>query len=110
MSDITLSEFLTKVSYSISEETFDVATKKWGCKSRKEMVVEECSELILAIMHSWRNSKSGTNEEVREESIDVLITVLALLRTLNFGDSIEILNKKTTKFKSRVNNNNKEDL
>lgn len=50
---------------------FDRAMKQWGIDTQLDMLVEECSELILAIQHMKRG-RCGWNE-VAEEIADVRI-------------------------------------
>lgn len=60
------------------------ATQKWPEADRIDMVIEECSELIVAIQHYKRN-RVGT-EEVIEEMTDVRI-MLDQLETILIGNN-----------------------
>jgi NTP pyrophosphatase (non-canonical NTP hydrolase) len=97
-------EFLNQLPNVIKEEDFQEASEVWGgYHGRSEMVIEECSELIQAIMHERRINKPGTKEEVLEESCDVLFTVLNLIQTIGEPDTVFILQRKYDKFTDKLN-------
>lgn len=52
------------------------ALKKWGDNVQKEMLVEECGELIVAIKHEKRGK--CTSEDVLSELADVFILVMQM--------------------------------
>ena len=54
-------------------ELYKAAIKKYGVISQVEMMVEECSELILAIQKTKRNNTIENNNNVCEELADVEI-------------------------------------
>jgi len=48
---------------------YEHAIDKWGVDAQVDMVVEECSELILAIQKSKRGQ--GSAKEIIDELVDV---------------------------------------
>jgi uncharacterized protein YbcI len=53
----------------------EIAVKRYGNEKQLEMVVEECSELIKAIMKWKRNDIFENVLQVLEEYVDVKITL-----------------------------------
>lgn len=47
------------------------AIGRWGCEAQKKQTIEECSELITAILH--RDRDKCTNDDVITEVADVII-------------------------------------
>lgn len=69
------------IQLPIDEKILIDALEKWGDSSQIYMAIEECGELIVALSHSFRNSK---NPNIITEIADVLITVNQL--RLIFGE------------------------
>ena len=63
------------------EEMYREAFDKWGMDAQLEMVIEECSEMIVAICH-WRRDKV-THSEICEEIADVTIMLEQLIILLD---------------------------
>jgi len=61
------------MSFTREEENrlHEKALETWGLISQLDMLIEECSELILAIQHLRRANKGGGWDEVYEEIADV---------------------------------------
>jgi NTP pyrophosphatase (non-canonical NTP hydrolase) len=94
--------FLLDISNIMDDKDFVSALKKWGFNSREDMIIEESAELTQAIMHRRRRNKSGTESEVLEEAIDVLLTVLSLIHALNNTETIRMINQKYMSFLSKL--------
>ena len=77
------------------------ASKLWGKDFQRDMVVEECGELIVAIKHNARGRILFS--DVEEELADVLITVNQLLQDEDaFGRVNEIVKRKLNRLQMRV--------
>jgi len=57
------------------DRLYSEALSKWGIDTQKNMLVEECSELIKAVMKLRRKRNSESLIEFLEELIDVEITI-----------------------------------
>ena len=53
------------------DEVCEKAVQKWGSKAQINMLVEECGELLQALMHYYRGRNNL--EDVQEEIADVLM-------------------------------------
>ncbi len=62
----------------MTEDNFDytIPIKLWGQESQKLMMIEECSELIKAILKEWRG---GSKANVINELADVQIMINQML-------------------------------
>lgn len=54
-----------------SPELLKMAIQAWGEEAQIKMAIEECSELIVALLHNFRGKSSP--EEVAGEIADVVI-------------------------------------
>jgi len=106
MNDFNFTDFLKRIPYIIKDEDFREAAIRWGgYHGRSEMVVEECSELIQAIMHERRASKPETKREVLEEACDVLLTAFNLIQVINDSETTHIFETKYNKFTAKLHRN-----
>ena len=80
------------------------ASNLWGKEFQKDMAIEECSELILAISH-WRRERI-TTKDLLEEVADVFIVMTQLiLDEDDHGTVDEVIKKKILRLQNRVNQN-----
>ena len=89
----------------ISDNVLLNANKKWGTELQLRLLQEECSELITAISHFFRNRK-GSNDELLEELADVSI-VLKQIHYMLIENKCEekfedILRRKINRVKERL--------
>lgn len=106
MNDLDFVEFMRGIPYIIKDEDFREAARRWGgFHGRSEMVIEECSELIQAIMHERRENKPDTKRDVLEEACDVLLTVFNLIQVINDPDTTRIMEQKYAKFTAKLHRN-----
>jgi hypothetical protein len=57
---------------SCEQELCSKAVKKWGCAAQIDMLIEECSELITALLHMRRHRKHNVIEEIAD--VEILLT------------------------------------
>lgn len=62
----------------LEKDIYKSALKMWGKDAQLQMVVEECSELIKAVMKYKRNPNNKTVDDVIEEMADVEIMLSQL--------------------------------
>ena len=79
---------------------YHVALDKWGRDAQKCMMIEECAELIQAIMKDGRNVNGSSIEEIKGELADVEI-MLNQMRII-YGDWEEQKVKKLNRLKSML--------
>ena len=65
---------------------------KYGIRSQRLMVVEECSELIKAVCKMFREMTAKNIENFHEEVIDVIVMLQQML--LADGISMEEVNRR----------------
>lgn len=72
---------------------YENAIKLWGADFQKQMMVEECAELIKALMKEKRKINGSTKEQVISELADVSI-MLEQMAILYGRDAIEAEKQK----------------
>ena len=77
------------------------AVDKWGEEAQLFMVIEECSELVHALMKHRRDQTPERSLAVMEEAADVYIT-LALFR-LDESLLSSLMKKKLDRLEQRLN-------
>lgn len=79
------------------------AIDKYGIEAQLDMVAEECSELIQAIMKYKRTKSMSGAENVLEESADVFIMLKQLESMFNKNNGIqEKIDFKLYRLKTRL--------
>ncbi|RLC69283.1 MAG: antitoxin [Chloroflexi bacterium] len=83
------------------QQILTAAIEKWGPKHQIDLAVEECSELIVALMHYGRG-RCGSFE-VAEEIADVEIMLEQLKEVFAFRSVVtEIKADKIVRLKGRI--------
>jgi len=88
-------------------KTLQEATALWGLKFQREMVIEECAELILSLRHLERGRIDlGA---VLVEAADVLITVSQLVNDNGAAEFMtDAIDEKMERLARRVASNDSE--
>lgn len=86
----------------LADSLFEQALDKWGQASQIDMVLEECGELIAALVQ-WRR---GRKVNVIEEIADVLLVVHQLRLTFGPEQVDSVANWKLARLKLRLENDN----
>jgi hypothetical protein len=61
------------------EKLFEKAILTWGASDQVEMIIEEMSELIVAIQH-WKRNRCGTDKILDELSdVGIMVDQLSLM-------------------------------
>lgn len=64
------------MSIVLDEEFTELAEKAerlWGVEAQKDMMIEECSELITVLIKRKRNRNGSTTQDIINELVDVEI-------------------------------------
>ena len=87
----------------IYQKVWEQALTRWGRNPQINMVIEECSELIKAIMKYKREKTQETLESIIEEAADVQIMLFQLAYILGIEKEINAkFHEKVEKLKIRV--------
>lgn len=81
-------------------EIYSTATEKWGYESQKEMIYEECGELITAVARFKRNR--ATREDIITELADVSIMVEQLAQLFGYEDFEKEKDRKLERLQVRL--------
>jgi len=81
-------------------EVLNTAIKEYGMSAQMDMCIEECSELIKALLKYRRNEDRQALENICEEMADVQI-MLDQMRLL-FGDTIKKAQYKIKRLAERL--------
>ncbi|GAI78537.1 unnamed protein product, partial [marine sediment metagenome] len=69
-----------------NEELYKKAIEKWGYELQINMCIEECAELIKALMKGRRNPKNpNLVDDILEEMVDVEIMIEQLKLIFDYG-------------------------
>ena len=82
-------------------EIYNTATEKWGWEAQREMIYEECGELITAVARHKRGR--ATKEDIITELADVSIMVEQLAQLLGYGDYEKEKDRKLERLKDKLN-------
>lgn len=100
--DIEKSKEYVDAYYRLGESKKIIA-EYYGTDLQMDMMIEECSELIQAIMKNKRKATEETMENVIEEMADVYLVLDQLIDLLKIGNKvIEIANKKAERQLERI--------
>jgi len=69
-----------------SQKLYDEALEQWGMDSQKLMLVEECLELALNIVKTYRADCQITREDIAEEIADVRIMIEQVEQAMELDD------------------------
>ncbi len=91
----------------MTEDNFDytLPINTWGEESQKLMMIEECSELIKAILKEWRG---GSTENVIEELADVQIMLNQMIVIYEREEFEPVMKKKLDRLRQRIKHSTKE--
>ena len=81
-------------------DIYNEVTLKWGSDSQKEMVYEECGELLTALAQYKRNR--STREDVITELADVSIMVEQMATLFGYDDFEKEKDRKLIRLKERL--------
>lgn len=81
-------------------DIYNEATLKWGCDSQKEMVYEECGELLTALAQYKRNR--STREDILTELADVSIMVEQMATLFGYDDFEKEKDRKLIRLKEKL--------
>lgn len=84
-------------------EVLNLAVLEYTSDKQTEMVIEECSELILAIQKHKRNPDGLTVTNMIDEAADVFIMVNQLALILDFEAVNQRVAFKINRLKERLN-------
>lgn len=92
-----------------NQEIFQKAIDKWGEESQIEMIIEECSELILALQKYKRNKNDGfSKERILHDVCDEIADVSIMIKQANIIFNEELIEKriefKMQRLEGRLNN------
>jgi NTP pyrophosphatase (non-canonical NTP hydrolase) len=79
------------------------AVELWGGSFQRDVLIEECAELINAVVHERRGRCS--NREILEELADVYVVVYQLGLQLGLTEMFSIVDKKISRLEERVKSN-----
>ena len=82
-------------------EIYNTATEKWGWESQREMIYEECGELITAVARHKRGR--ATREDIITELADVSIMVEQLAQLLGYEDYEKEKDRKLERLEEKLN-------
>lgn len=82
-------------------EIYNTAVEKWGWEAQREMIYEECGELITAVARHKRGR--ATKEDIITELADVSIMVEQLAQLLGYEDYEKEKDRKLERLKDRLN-------
>lgn len=82
-------------------EIYNTAAEKWGWEAQREMIYEECGELITAVARHKRGR--ATKEDIITELADVSIMVEQLAQLLGYEDYEKEKDRKLERLKDRLN-------
>lgn len=74
------------------QELYIEAIRQWGAEAQLAMVVEECAELITAVLHCLRGRNANVPEEIAD--VEIMLGQLRLMFDPNLIDQ-----HKTAKLK-----------
>jgi len=85
---------------SIAFEDGQLALERFGFEAQRQLMVEECAELIVALKHEDR--RKADEDAVREEIADVLIMALQMVLVYGVDECTDALASKTTRLHERL--------
>lgn len=74
----------------------------YGCEKQLDMVIEECSELIKAILKNRRRSTFKTLYNIQEEAADVFVMFSQICIMFDEETVNKIVSEKITELKRRL--------
>lgn len=81
-------------------EIYNTAVEKWGWEAQREMIYEECGELITAVARHKRGR--ATKEDIITELADVSIMVEQLAQLLGYEDYEKEKDRKLERLKDKL--------
>ena len=81
-------------------DIYNEATEKWGWEAQREMIYEECGELITAVARHKRGR--ARKEDIITELADVSIMVEQLAQLLGYEDYEKEKDRKLIRLKEKL--------
>ena len=87
------------IDTKILQQTID----KWGAENQTEMIIEECSELILALQ-KMKRSKKQNSEKILMDVCDEIADVIIMTKTAELLFDKELIEERVEFKMNRIKN------
>lgn len=85
---------------SLAFETGEQALMHFGIDAQRQLAIEECAELIVALKHEDR--RKADEDAVRKEIADVLVMTLQMVLVYGVDECADVLGDKIRQLRGRL--------
>ena len=91
------------IQYTELQELFDKTSNRWGPEFQKEMLLEECLELALALQQHLRRTGKVDSNKLSEEIADVYLMIGQVVHSFGLEPRVNFhIDYKVKRLKNRL--------